>query len=102
MIGDPKRYGAEHGWLAKETLTIKPGKTIEEMFPIWLAEGKIEPIHEKEAGVTPDRPNHERGCIYRYGAVGDSGEINCDCPHKDHPDFVVPVWRTDEQGLNRE
>ena len=48
MIGDPKRYGAEHGWLVKETLTLPKGKTLDEMFPIWLAEGKIEPIKDED------------------------------------------------------
>ncbi len=46
---------------------------------------------EKRAGITPVRPNHERGCIYRYGAVSDSGEIRCSCPHKDHPDVEVKI-----------
>ncbi len=39
-----------------------------------------------QAGVTPDRPNHERGCIYRYGVIPEDG-FNCDCPHKDHPNW---------------
>jgi len=46
MIGDPKRYGATKGWLVKETLILPEGKTLDEMFPIWFTEGKIEPISD--------------------------------------------------------
>ena len=46
---------------------------------------------EKEAGIVPDRPNHDLGCIYRYGAMGESGTFDCSCPHKDHPDYVLPL-----------
>ena len=46
---------------------------------------------EKKAGIVPDRPNHDLGCIYRYGAMGESGTFDCSCPHKDHPDYVLPL-----------
>jgi len=49
MNGDPKRYGAAHGYLAKETLTLPEGKTVDEMIPVWLAQGKLEPIQEPDA-----------------------------------------------------
>lgn len=49
MIGDPRRYGAAHGYLAKETLTLPEGKSIDEMIPVWLAQGKLERIQEPVA-----------------------------------------------------
>ena len=53
---------------------------------------------EQEAGIYPDRPNHERGCVYRYGAVSESGAFNCLCPHRDHPDMVVSPWTDDKEA----
>lgn len=52
-------------------------------------------------GVLPDRPNHERGCLFRYGAVSDSGAINCSCPHKDEPDAIVSPWPEDDEHARR-
>ena len=56
---------------------------------------------EERAGVVPDRPNHERGCGYRYGALGESGKFDCSCPHKDHPSMVVSAWPKDAERFLR-
>lgn len=46
------------------------------------------------------RWNHERGCIFRYGAIPE-GEFNCSCPHKDDPKALAPPWPEDEEGTRR-
>lgn len=49
-------------------------------------------------GILPSRPNHEKGCVFRYGAVGDDGtDQSCSCPHKDDPSALVPPWPEDEE-----
>jgi hypothetical protein len=43
------------------------------------------PSHEV-TDVMPVRENHLRGCIFRYGAVGDSGRTDtCNCPGRSTP-----------------
>lgn len=57
---------------------------------------------EDAPGVVPDRPNHERGCVFRYGAVGDSGRSNtCSCPNRHNPEVLVPPWPDDEEHTKR-
>jgi len=47
LNGDPRRYGyTTNHFIAKETLTLPVGKTIDEMIQQWLSEGKLERVHD--------------------------------------------------------
>ena len=52
---------------------------------------------EKAAGVTPSRPNHEKGCVFRYGATTENDQFTCQCQHKDDPDWAGPVGDVRDQ-----